>query len=89
MRVLGVCYSNEGGSEGGEGPVSMVCEYTEEGDLFQFLQVGSVIFSIVEIIQYFLFSKIFFVLVRYEKAAKKGSESVCETVSDFIFDRIK
>ena len=40
MRVLGVCYSNEGGSEGGEGPVSMVCEYTGEGDLFQFLQVG-------------------------------------------------
>ena len=43
VRVLGVCYSNEGGSEGGKGPVSMVCEYTEEGDLFQFLQVGSVI----------------------------------------------
>ena len=30
VRVLGVCFEGE--------PACMVCEYTEEGDLYQFLQ---------------------------------------------------
>ena len=30
VRVLGVCFKGE--------PMSMICEYTEEGDLYQFLQ---------------------------------------------------
>ena len=30
VRVLGVCFKGE--------PACMVCEYTEEGDLYQFLQ---------------------------------------------------
>lgn len=40
VRVLGVCYSGGGGEgESSSGSlVSMVCEYTDQGDLYQFLQ---------------------------------------------------
>ncbi len=38
VRVLGVCYDNEENGAASLVPSCMVCEYTEEGDLCQFLQ---------------------------------------------------
>ena len=38
VRVLGVCYSGGGEGESSSSLVSMVCEYTDQGDLYQFLQ---------------------------------------------------
>lgn len=44
LRVLGVCFDNEIDDDGSDVdqavsiPIGMVCEYTEEGDLCQYLQ---------------------------------------------------